>query len=137
MLDQLKNDMLKIKDWCLKHKKISVALAIVLALVIGSGFVLENRFDNDDDNENFHEFRNNEDATGNNFSKGDNFGDGGGPGDRANLNPQLALIYLLIVLGVGAIVGIVVFLYISSKKKKVKPLPVLYNPIKNNDKEVE
>ncbi|MCM1988343.1 hypothetical protein [Oceanirhabdus seepicola] len=140
MLEQIKKDILKIKDWCEKNKKISVTIA----LVIGSGLVLGEMFDSGYDEHRYEQSQQitNQESTnarkfsgeGNGRFGGD--GEGGGGDDRATLNPQLALTNLLIVLGSGAIVGAGVFIYISSSKKKIKPLPVLYNPINKDDKEV-
>ena len=137
MSAQIKKDILKIKDWCLKNKKISVAIGVALALVIGSGLFLGERFERNhyDDR-----YEYSQQVTSQGVNSGDKFvsnGRFGGGDDRATLNTQLALTNLLIVLGSGAIVGAGVFIYISSSKKKIKPLPVLYNPINKDDKEVE
>lgn len=134
MLDPIINDIPKIKDWCLKNKKITVTIAVVLALVIGSGLVLGEMFEGDHDDYRYEQYQQLTDQERNNGGK---FGGDDGGDDTATLNPQLALTNLLIVASVGAIVVSGVFVYISLSKKKIKPLPVLYNPINNNDKEVE
>lgn len=137
MLEQLENDVIRLKDWCKNHKKISIAIVIVLALFIGSASILEAMFDSDNDELN--QARYNQSYSTEKFTNRNNFGGDGFDGDDriASLNPQLAITNLLIVTGFAVIVGLGVFTFIYSSKKKVKPLPVLYNPIKNSEEEVK
>lgn len=137
MLEQLENDVIKIKDWCKNHKKISIAIVIVLALFIGSAFIFEAMFDGGDDK--FNHARYNQSYSTEKFGNRNNFsGDGFDGGDhKASFNPQLAITNLLIVTGFAVIVGVGAFIFIYSNKKKATPLPVLYNPIKDSDQEVK
>lgn len=134
MLEQLKNDAMRIKQWCENHKRISSTIVIALILIIGSIFVLEEMLDYGDDEFNYQSkqgYSTEQFMYKSNFKVYDEGGD-----DMATLNPQLAIISLIIVIGVALIVGVGVFIFIHSIKKNIKPLPVLYNPIKDCDKEV-